>query len=230
MREYGTDIETHLASTSGVMVRSLVWIEAKNRDTGATETAGFWNGLDERAFTIGGVSRTYTGAGTLLQVSPITGEVGLNVRMHQLGLSRIPPEVAELIHLYDARLAPIEVHQVYFDPEKGVTIGDPVRVLKGWVDEMPIPTPEAGGTSTVTVTVASAARALTKTLTIKKSDEAQRRIDRTDRGREYAAVSGAVGVFWNVLHAHGAPPGTTTTVAAGETAELPSYLSGGGRS
>lgn len=209
MRDYGTAVETHLASQSGIVVRSLVWIEARNRNTGGVETAGFWNGLDEQTFTIGGESRTYAGAGTLLNVSPITGGIGLNVRMQQLGLSGVTPEVSQLIHLYDVRLAPIEVHQVHYDPVKGVPIGDPVRVLKGWVDEMPVPTPAEGGTENITLTVASAARALTRTLTAKKSDEAQRRISATDKGRLYAAVSGAVGVFWNVKQKNATPPGTT---------------------
>lgn len=208
MRDYGANIETHLASLSGIETRSLVWIAAKNRDTGATENAGFWNGLDEITFTIGGLARTYTGAGALLSVSPIVGETGLRVRMHQLGLSGIPPEVTQLIHAYDARLAPIEVHQVHFDPVRGAPIGDPVRILKGWVDEMPVPTPEVGGTEAVTLSIASASRALTRTLTSKKSDEMQRRIDPNDRGREYSAVSGAVGVFWNVKQKRAAPPPT----------------------
>lgn len=208
MRDYGTALETHLTSLSGIHVRSLVWISARNRDTGATETAGFWNGSDELTVNISGVDRTYTGAGALLGVSPITGTVGLQVRMHQLSLSGLPPEVIELIYGYDARLAPIEVHQIHYDPTTGVVIGDPIRILKGWIDEMPVPRPQEGGTATVEVSVASASRALTRTLTSKKSDEMQRRIDPDDRGREYSAVSGAVGVFWNTKNARSTPPGT----------------------
>jgi len=118
MRDYGTAIGNHLADLSGVMPRHLVWIEAKNRSTGATETAGFWNGADDRSFTIGGVSRTYTGAGTLLQVGGIKGAVGLDVRMHDLSLSGVPQEVIDLVYLYDARLAPIEVHKVFSTPSR----------------------------------------------------------------------------------------------------------------
>ncbi|MBM1986610.1 hypothetical protein JQW89_05565 [Sulfitobacter pseudonitzschiae] len=198
-----------------MQIRHLVWIEARSRSTGLIEAAGFWNGIDVRSFDIGGVTRAYSGAGTLLGISPIIGEVGLQVRMQQVTLSRLPSEVVQLIHGYDARLAPIEVHRVFFDPQKGVPIGDPVRVMKGWVDEMPVPSAAEGGTENVTVTVASASRALTKTLTVKKSDEAQRRINATDRGREYAAISGAVGVFWGVKNARATPP-PTTTVPDGE--------------
>lgn len=211
MRDYGTAIGNHLADLSGVEPRHLVWIEAKNRSTGATEAVGFWNGLDDRDFTIGGVARTYTGAGALLQVGGITGAVGLDVRMHQIGLSGVPQEVLDLIHLYDARLAPIEVHKVFFDPVKGVQIGTPQRVLKGWVDEMDVPRPVDGMLGKVMQAVASAARALTRKLTTKKSDEAQRRISATDDFRKYASISGAVGVFWGVKNARATPPPTAPT-------------------
>ncbi len=211
MRDYGTAIGNHLADLSGVAPRHLVWIEAKNRSTGATETAGFWNGADDRSFTIGGTARTYTGAGTLLQVGGIKGAVGLDVRMHQLGLSGVPQEVLDIIHLYDTRLAPVEVHKVFFDPVKGVTIGDPQRVLKGWVDEMDVPRPVDGQSGAVTLTVASASRALTRTLTTKKSDEAQRRVSATDDFRKFASISGTVGVFWGSKNARATPPPTAPT-------------------
>ena len=209
MRDYGTDIGNHIADLSGIVARYLVWIEAKNRSTGATETAGFWNGADDRDFTIGGVARTYTGAGTLLQVGGIKGVVGLDVERHELGLSGIPSEVLDVIYLYDARLAPIEVHKAFFDPVKGVLIGTPQRVLKGWVDDMEVPRPVDGQSGEVTLMVASASRALTRTLTTKKSDEAQRRISATDSFREYASISGAVGVFWGTKNARATPPPTT---------------------
>lgn len=205
MRDYGTAINNHLASGAGVDVRHLVWIEAVDRETGAVDPAGFWNGLDARNFDVGDVTRTYQGAGTLLNIAPIVGTVGIGVRMQRLGLSKIPTAVAQMINAYEVRFAPIEVHRVFFDPVKGVQIGDPVSVLKGSVDEMTVPTPEEGGTATVNLSVASAARALTRKLTVKKSDADQRRVDPDDQGREYAATVG-VPVFWGQKQAATAPP------------------------
>lgn len=212
MRDYGTAIETHLASGAGLQVRHLVWIEAINRDTGLVDPGGFWNGYDARVFSVGGEDRTYQGAGTLLEIAPIIGEVGIRVRMQRVSLSKIPPSVVNLINGYEVRFAPIEVHRVFFDPVKGVQIGDPVRVLKGTVDEMPVPTPAEGGTATVDLTVASAARALTRTLTAKKSDADQRRIDANDKGREYSAIVG-VPVFWGQKQA-ATKPGSAAPPAA----------------
>lgn len=206
MRDYGTDINTHLASFEDMRVRHLVWIEAKRNSTGAVEGLGLWNGGQVQVFNIGGTSRTYQGAGGLLGLDSIVSKVGLQVRRHSIAVSSIPPEVINLIRLYDARLAPVEVHRVYFHPEKGVQIGDPVRVLKGWIDEMPVPRPAVGGTQTIRMTIASASRSLTRTLTAKKSSEAQQRAFPGDRGREYAAVSGAVRVSWGSVDKRGGPP------------------------
>ena len=206
MRDFGVDVNAHIADLQGVVPRHLLWVEAQNRDTGAVETAGFWNGAVDRDFTIGGVTRTYTAAGSLLNVGAIRGGTGLNVQMHSVQLSNVPPEVKDAIEFYSVRLAPVEVHRVYFHPEKGVVIGNPVRILKGSIDQIENPRPKEGESAPVVLRIASATRALTRTLTAKKSDEAQRRVDPNDNGREYASVSGAVDVFWGVKNSRGAPP------------------------
>lgn len=205
MREYDSAVDDYLADLAGIKARHYVWIRAKNRDTGAEETLGLWNGLDSTTVTIEGESRTYTGAGALLGLDPIRASVGLDVRRHQISLSAIPPEVLQLIHGYDARLAPVEVHRGLFSLETNALVAEPHRILKGWIEEMPVTRPKKGESASVAITVASASRALTRTLTVKKSDAAQRTIDANDQGREYASISGAVAVFWNKRQA-GAPP------------------------
>lgn len=220
MRDFGVDINAHIADLQGVVPRHLLWVEAQNRDTGAVEAQGFWNGSVDRDFTIGGVTRNYVAAGSLLDIGPIKGGVGLNVQMHTIQLSNVPPEVKDAIELYSARLAPVEMHRVYFHPEKNVVIGDPVRILKGSIDQIENPRPAEGGSAPVVLKIASAVRGLTRTLTSKKSDEAQRRIDPIDRGREYATVSGAVDVFWGVKQSRGAPPPAATPAAQQERSSL----------
>lgn len=214
MRDYGTATESMLASLSGVISRHLVWVQARRRSTGLIEAVGFWNGLDVRQFTVGETARSYQGAGSILGLDPIRGEVGLNVRMHTIRFSGIPAAVVNLVNLYDLRGAAVEVHRVFFDPVKAVQVGVPVRVIKGWVEEMPLPRAAEGQAADISMTVASAARALTRTLALKKSDSAQRRINAADRGREYAATSGAVPVFWGAGKSqNGTPPPTTVTTA-----------------
>lgn len=212
MREYSAGVDSYLENGKGIVARHLVWIEAKNRSTGATESTGFWNGIDTQLFTIAGASRTYYGAGALLGVSPIQAGVGAFVRMQRLTLSGMPTEVLQMIHEYDSRLAPVEVHRALYNTDTGALVDEPHRVLKGTVESLEVPTPADGESGDVTLTVASAARSLTRPLTLKKSDAAQRAIHATDRGREYASISGAVSVFWGKKRAGGSPPSTASTM------------------
>lgn len=206
MRDYDAATAAAIADPGAICVRHLVWISARNRATGATETAGFWNGLDAQVFTISGEDRLYQGAGALLSIAPISAGVGLDVRMHELGLSEITPEVALAVRGYDPRLAPVEVHRVLLDPASGTLIAPPHRVLKGTVDSISLPDPVEGGSAPLTLTVADASRDLTQTLAAKKSDAAQRAIDPDDRGREYAALTAKV--FWGRLQASEGPGGS----------------------
>lgn len=211
MRDYTTAGDAYIADIEATRVRHFVWIEAKNRITGATESAGFWNGATDVQVSIDGSNRTYIGAGALLDIEPIRAGVGLNVRMHELGLSAIPDEVRQVVFGYDPRLAPIEVHRGLFNPDTSSLVAEPHRVLKGTVEALSAPRPAGGGTSRLTLTVASAARSLTRGLTLKKSDAAQRAISSGDKGRAYASISGAVGVFWGVKNARGVPPPSVNT-------------------
>lgn len=203
MRTYDSATATHLASATGIMARLLIWIRAKDRGTGAEATLGLWNGDDHQDFTIGGVTRTYFGAGGLLGIEPIVYSTGVQVRMHRVSLSPLAPEVAQVIRGYEPRLAPVEIHRALFDPATLALVAEPHRVFKGWIDDVTITTPQLGGEASCDVTLASAARALTRTLPLKKSDESQKRRS-GDRFRRYADISAAVDVFWGEARARAA--------------------------
>ena len=122
--------------------------------------------------------------------------------MLQLALSPLTPEVAQLLRGYDARLAPAEVHRALLSLETGQLIAEPIRVFRGWVDEVKIrtgavsETGEVGGTGEATVTLASAARGLTRPLTLTRSDAEMRRRNAGDAFRRYTDIAGEVGVWW----------------------------------
>lgn len=115
--------------------------------------------------------------------------------MHTFSLSAISPEVEQAVRGYDARLAPVEVHGVVFDPVTNTMIGTPWLALRGWVDEVEIRTAVAGGEGGIDLRVASAARALTRTLSLKRGDSSQQ-LRSGDRFRRYAEISGTASVAW----------------------------------
>ncbi|OHC52150.1 MAG: hypothetical protein A3D16_08640 [Rhodobacterales bacterium RIFCSPHIGHO2_02_FULL_62_130] len=172
-----------------------MWVQARNRSTGATETMGLWTGEEDRDFSIEGGTRTYHGAGALLGLDQIVMQTGLTVRMQRVSLAPIAAEVAQMLRGYDAGLAPAEIHRALFDPMSGDLIAEPKRLWKGVIDTAPIHTAEIGGQSTVDVALASAARALTKGLSLTKSDAVQS-LRGGDRFRRYQDVTGKVSTVW----------------------------------
>ncbi|MFN4172709.1 MAG: hypothetical protein ACK4GW_13245 [Pseudorhodobacter sp.] len=197
MRAFSTATASYLAQAraGGFVARLLFWVAARNRTTGEVETIGIWNGRRDRAFTIGGATRTYKGAGGLLSVDPIVYIKGLGVQMQRARLSPIDEEVELLIRGYDARLAPVEIHRALFDPQSRALVDEPHRVFRGRIDKAPVTVPELGGEMSVEITMASSARDLTRTLALRKSDEAQQ-LRSGDRFLRYADISGQVQTWW----------------------------------
>jgi hypothetical protein len=175
MRILDTASAEYLSTHTGVASRHMVHVIGRNRSTGAQEALGLWQGDDHLTIAIDGVNRTYYGAGGLIGVEPIRAGIGLEVRMLQATLSPLTPEVALLLRGYDTRLAPAEVRRGLLSLETGQLIAEPIRVFRGWVDEVKIRTAEVGGTGEATVTLASAARGLTRALTLTRSDTEMRR-------------------------------------------------------
>ena len=195
MRSYDPTTLAYLENRTDVIVRQLIWISGKNRTTGATESLGLWNDEENAAIVIGGTSRNYYGAGTLLGVEPITAAIGLAVRIHEVQLSPLAPEVELAIRGYDPRLAPAEVHRALLSLTTREIIAAPVRMLRGWVDELSLVLGADAEELVCRVRIASTARALTRTPGVTKSDASQKQRD-GDRFRRYGSISGATNVSW----------------------------------
>ena len=162
-----------LSQRTGHVAHWLVWMGARNRQSGAQEWAGFWTGDDDLNFTIGGDARLYYGAGAALDVEPITQEVGLQVRMQTVRLS-MTPEVDQAVRGYDPSLQPVEIHRAVFEPVTMALVAEPELAFAGTVDGTPIEEGPMGGISSVALAIASKARSLTRLIPVMKSDAALR--------------------------------------------------------
>lgn len=180
---------------AGVVSRVLIWIEAKERDTGNPVTMGLWSGQDARVFSIGGENRTYNGP-LLIELPQIQGGVGLDVRYLDIPIPPMTDEAKNLLRLYDPRLAKVEIHQASFSTETNNLLAEPRRIFKGKLNEAPINTAEMGGGSSAALKVASAARSLTRALFKYFSDADQRARDPDDAFFEYASTTGLKEVMW----------------------------------
>ena len=185
---------TALLSSGTFASRWLMWVEARNRSSGAVEALGLWTGDDNRLLRIGGQNRLHYGAGGMIALEDPVQQAGSDVRMHKVALGPLTPQVEQLLRGYEPRLAPAELHLAIFHPDT-MALVDADRKIKGWIDSVTITAPELGGEAACEVVIASSARAGTQTLPLKKSDQSQRRRG-GDRFRRYGDISNAVPVWW----------------------------------
>lgn len=196
-----------LAGRQGHVAHWLVFLRARNRSTGVIESAGFWTGDDHQAFTIRGEARTYFGAGSLMDVPPISQEVGLQVQHVTVSLA-VTPEVEQAIKGYDPSLQPAEIHRAVFDPVTLALIAEPTLIFAGTIDSTPMDDGGIGGVNVITAVIASKVRALTKTLPIYKSDAALRARAPADGFRKYVAEAAQWAVPWGTKTASGKGSGS----------------------
>lgn len=217
MRTLDPSISAELAARDGIRARLLVWIEARDRVTGAATPGGFWTGDDHQDFVIGGATRSYWGAGGLLTTPVLQMEAGLKVRTHRLTFSPLAPEVQQVMRGYEPRGAPAELHVAWFNKLTGDLIAAPERVFKGFVSSVRITDAKVGDASTVEVGLVSAAQYLTRTLALKKSDETLRARAPADGFRRYTTVTGAVTTVWGEAKAAAPTPTVTPKTDPKET-------------
>jgi hypothetical protein len=195
--EFPTNVITQFQERRGVQGEVLIWIGARDRATGNREWLGFWTGDDHRQFTINGEARTYFGAGNVVGVPPVRSKTGLDVIYHTITLPRFSDELRIALEQYDPRLAPVQVHSVAIDIDTGAPLSDPIRRIKGTLQEAPSTFGAKGSSgSKFALKIASSARLLHQGLPIYKSDEAQQSAYPGDLGREFVGIAGEWPVEW----------------------------------
>lgn len=183
----------------GTEAHVLVWIIAKNRDTGLPEAVGFWTGADHRIFIIDGQSRTYFGAGAVIDPGVLRAGIGLDVRYHTVTLPPMLDEVRQALRTFEPRGAEVQLHSIPFDLDQAGPLGTPRRMIKGTLEAAPESLSENDGGTKTELKIASAFRQLTIGIPLLKSNEALLTRNPTDKGREYSDVVGEWNVPWGAI-------------------------------
>lgn len=191
------DVQTRAAleNRAAIAPVNLLWIEGKNRETGATEAIGFWNGLDTVDAQVINpntglpVTRTFNAAGALLDVPAIPMTSDLTARTIRIKLSQINDAVQNAVRGYDIRHARVEIFRGLLNVETMLPVGPALPRFVGWVNGAPITTPAVGEEGSISLDCVSYTRLLTKTNPLRRSDEQQRRRS-GDRFRRYTDVAG----------------------------------------
>lgn len=186
------------AERRGTNSHVLLWVIARNRTTSAAEPIGFWTGDDHRNFVIGGETRTYFGAGDVIDTPPVVADIGMSVRHYRITLTAATDEVRTLLRDYDPRRAMAEVHVCPMNIDTGAPLGTPKRMIKGRVNKLPEDIGAKGKPSRLEMTITSNALTLTKALPLLRSSEELQRRNPADLGREYSNVAGEWTTQWGV--------------------------------
>jgi hypothetical protein len=186
------------AARGPIMEVPMIWIEARNRQTGGVEGVGFWAGGETVAVTLidlwsrASLTRTFIGAGSLLSIGAPVIEPGFSVRPMSARFSGVSAEVELAVRGYDLRGARVSIWLREHDPSTHKQIGV-APVFRGWIDRIDWRRPEPGGDAEISVEMVSSARTLSITSPAQRSDAFY--TARGSRIMRYAAQPG-VELFW----------------------------------
>jgi hypothetical protein len=187
--------QNHLFAREGYAPRWLLYVQTRNRDTGAPFPIGLWNGDDSVSLTIGGSPRSYFGAQGLFTVDPVIYGSGTLIRTQRVTLSGIAPEAEDMVRGFIIRGVAADLRLALFNPVD-MTLIESRRMFQGFVNKAPIVTPEIGGASpSIALELASSMRLLTRTVAVKKTDQSQR-LRQDDRFRRYGSIAAEVVTEW----------------------------------
>lgn len=175
-----TGAELAALAQRALSFRNLIWITAKDRDTGVAQSVGFWNDVGtlsipvHDALTGAIVARPFVGAGSLLDIDDVVSTAELSVRELTVRLSGVDATVALAVRGYEARLAPVQVYRLLLSPADGNPVAPARARFVGIIDSLTINDPPRGGQGNVTLNLVSQMRELTRANPDMISDDSQK--------------------------------------------------------
>lgn len=189
------------ARDEGIAPAYFVWVQGRDRTTGAAQSLGFWSGDDDVTINVqtpeGGLtSKTYIG-GCNLAIEGLQYVADLTDGSVTIGMSQISPGTQQLVRGYDVRLGYVEVHATTWNG--GVLSSRPQLQWIGIVDDAQIATPAVGGDGAISLTVRSEIMSqLTEINPAKSSDTHQERRSSGDQFSRYSGMIRSRKIEWGL--------------------------------
>lgn len=182
--------------------RDFLWIVARNRSTGAPVPDGMWS--DVGSFTgqvispdTGApVTRSFVGAGTLVEMSAIPCVSNITVQTVTIRLSQVSDHVNTLVRTYDCKQAKVEVFRGLFDPDTRELVAPAMPRFVGFVDRIEITTPAENEEGSVVLTCVSHTQEMTRSNPDTRSDASQRLRSETDNFYQDTTTIADVEIWW----------------------------------
>lgn len=204
MRSISLENQAALAERR-LVARDFLWFEARNRDTGETETVGFWSDIENvTAFVINPltglpVSRAFYGAGGLISIDDIPSVSTIQVQDVHIRMSQLDEMVNQAVRLYDLKQARVEIHRGLFDPETRQMVDPAIVRFVGFVNIVEVTTPAENQDGGVDITCVSHTQEMVRANPATRSHEDQKLRNSSDTFFIDAAVVGDWDFEWGAV-------------------------------
>lgn len=184
-----------------VTIRDFLWIEARDRTTGAPLVVGYWSDLGAISAEVEDprtgltVSRSFRGAGGLVDISAITLSANLSVQTVDITMSQIA-DPNDLIRAYDVKQARVEIFRGLFAPASLVQLAPAFPRFVGYIDNVTINTPTEGSEGSIGLACVSHSQEMSRFNTETRSDADSRIRNSADSFNRHAAVVGTWEMSW----------------------------------
>ena len=184
-----------------VVARDFLWFTVRNRATGAAHSEGYWSDLYTVEAAVlspvaGQVTRTWHGAGSLIQIGAVIRSANPVVQTVEIELSQIDDRIEGLIRDYDPRQGRVEFYRGLFDPATRAMVAPAFPRFCGFVDGVEVITPAEGGAGRVKVTCRSHTQEFSRSNHAIRSDADQRRRSATDNFFQDVSTAGELEIWW----------------------------------
>lgn len=201
MRSLPTEILDALAKRK-LVARDFFSITVRTRDTGTPVSDHYWSDVGTRTFEVinpntgSAVERTFQGAGALISISDIPLVSNITVQTVTVRLSQVADRINELIRVYDAKQASVQIFRGLFDPDTRELVAPAECRFVGFVDKIEITTPSENEDGGVSLICASHTQEMTRSNPDTRSDASQRLRSATDNFYADTAVVGDWELSW----------------------------------
>lgn len=208
MKTYSAETQAALKARA-IAVRDFLWLEPRDRTTGAVVGFGFWSDVGAVSaevidpLTGATEARAFAGAGTLISIDGVARVANLTVQPVTITMSQLGDGADEVLRSYDPRFARVELYQGVFIPGTQVQLAPAECQFYGRIDTVRIDTPVEGGEGKATLDCVSETQQLTRGNPTTRSDSALRQRLATDSARRHVATVGTWDIRWGSKDSRG---------------------------
>jgi hypothetical protein len=185
-----------------LVARDFLWLEVRNRATGAKVTDGMWSDVGNVSASVIHpdtgltVTRDWYGSGTLVAIDDIPLVSNLSVQNVSIRLSQVDSHVEQLVRLYDCKQGRVEIYRGLFNPDTRQMVAPAECRFVGFIDTIEIKTPTENEDGAVTLTCASHTQEMTRSNPDTRSHATQVLRSATDNFYQDTSTAGEWTVFW----------------------------------